>query len=261
MKTYAKFFIFMVFVGVLSAVTAQLLSQISDLGFQKILHRCAVIYSFIGLIVFRLFIQKKSIASLGLIRHKGWVRNIIIGFGISFISISIMIAVSVLAGARSFAPDFTVNKLLSYLFLNIAAVALIGLFEELFFRGFIFQIFLQDLPVMPAVFITNLFYAIVHFLKPADNLPLTFSKMAGLFFLGLVFTYAFLKTKSLFLSIGMHAGLVYFVKLQKLFFQINPKANELIWGDKLLIGGVVSWLVLILVVLIIKKIPKTEYAK
>ncbi len=75
-KIYKKFVIFLAIVGVASVITAQFLSLFSSLGFEKILHYCALVYALIGFLIFRKAVQKKSIVSLGLVRTGGWKKNI-----------------------------------------------------------------------------------------------------------------------------------------------------------------------------------------
>jgi membrane protease YdiL (CAAX protease family) len=151
----------------------------------------------------------------------------------------------------------------------------VGLLEEALFRGAIFGLFRRSLPPLMALFCVTFIFAAVHFLKPLDSfsvpqvtwlsgftlLPHLFHQfgepmtlLAGfttIFTLGWVVGAATLRTRSLWLGIGFHAGLV-FVKMS--FSKFTKRdAEYLPWvGEKLEIGlvpvaalalcGVLVWL-------------------
>jgi hypothetical protein len=113
----------------------------------------------------------------------------------------------------------------------------VALLEEFLFRGALFGLILRTARPLPALVFLSAFFAIVHFLKPPDNLELPpvvwhtgfwltgqiFGQFGDLKFLAAEFTllfcvgwvlgYARLKTSSLWLSIGLHAGWVFGIKL------------------------------------------------
>ena len=135
----------------------------------------------------------------------------------------------------------------------------VALIEEALFRGAIFGLFRRSLPPLAALFCVTFIFAAVHFLKPLDSftvpqvtwlsgftvLPYLFHQfgepmtlLAGfttIFTLGWVVGAATLRTRSLWLGIGFHAGLV-FVKMS--FSKFTKRdAEYLPWvGDKLEIG-------------------------
>ena len=109
-----------------------------------------------------------------------------------------------------------------------AAIA-VPLIEELFFRGLLLGVLLRDLRPTIATFLTSAFFAIIHFLKApgsSDKLVSWFSGFrsianslaqfadpmmvlalfATLFLIGWILADARLRTRSLFLPIGLHSG-------------------------------------------------------
>lgn len=114
--------------------------------------------------------------------------------------------------------------------------------EEWLFRGVIFGFFRKALVDWPALFCTSALFSVVHFLKPPSSdaapthwldgllvLPSCFAKFsepmlvgAGfttLFLLGWVLGWSVLRTRGLWLAVGLHAGLVFgkfgFTKMTK----------------------------------------------
>jgi membrane protease YdiL (CAAX protease family) len=150
---------------------------------------------------------------------------------------------------------------------------LIGIMEEFFFRGFIFtalrdKVFRGSVPF--AMVVTSLFYAAVHFVnirKPVisqdpgflDSLKMIAAPIqsfadwqavwpaaVGLFLFGMVLNYGVVRTRSLFPSIGMHAGAVFFVRTIGLFIAFQEK-NVLFWSTKKVYDGALGWICLLLI--------------
>lgn len=119
--------------------------------------------------------------------------------------------------------------------LLLSAIA-VAVLEEMLFRGAIFGLFRRTLGPFPALFCVTTLFAIVHFLKPDEAfqvenvrwfsgftlVPHAFYQFANplrlvagfttLFALGWILGYATLRTGSLWMAIGLHAGVV-FVKM------------------------------------------------
>jgi membrane protease YdiL (CAAX protease family) len=180
-----------------------------------------------------------------------------------------------MSGLDVFSPTFTrslqvsIGRLLSAL---LSAVA-VGMLEEIFFRGIIFKGLLEDWKKPFAFLFASLFYATVHFIKPAKKFFLTdieplagarhvvdsfhhfldpvslFPGFFGLFLLGMILCYAFFRTRSLYLSIGIHAGLVFGRKTLTLFGRYDDKNLDWLFGESepRFISGVATWIVVLLV--------------
>jgi membrane protease YdiL (CAAX protease family) len=135
----------------------------------------------------------------------------------------------------------------------------VALLEECLFRGGIFGLFRRTLRPFTALFWVTAIFAIVHFLKPDGDvivqdvhwlsgfalLPQVFHPFAEpmralagfstIFVLGWVLGYATLRTRSLWLAIGFHAGVV-FVKMSFAKFT-KREALSLPWiGPELQMG-------------------------
>lgn len=149
----------------------------------------------------------------------------------------------------------------------------VGFLEEIFFRGIIFRGLLEDWKPLPAFLTANLFYSGLHFVKPGEQYFLsgvepwagfrhlfsTFAPflepteivpgMIGLLLIGIVLSYAFLRTGTLYLSIGLHAGWIISIKTVRLFGDYRRESLGWLFGstDPKIVSGVVTWVGIILV--------------
>ena len=156
----------------------------------------------------------------------------------------------------------------------------VGFLEEFLFRGVLFALVLRTMKPFTGLVFLSAFFAIVHFLKPPEKLDLPpvewdtgfwlLGKIFGqlgdvqflvaelilLFCVGWVLGWARLKTRSLWLPIGLHAGWVFGVKFFSAATRKSaPLAEMLPWaGPNLRVGfnsvivvclsGVIAWLIL-----------------
>jgi membrane protease YdiL (CAAX protease family) len=149
----------------------------------------------------------------------------------------------------------------------------VGFLEEIFFRGIIFRGLLEDWKPLPAFLTANLFYSALHFVKPGEQYFLsgvepwagfrhlfsTFAPflepteivpgMIGLLLIGIVLSYAFLRTGTLYLSIGLHAGWIISIKTVRVFGDYRRESLGWLFGstDPKIVSGVVTWVGIILV--------------
>ncbi len=138
-----------------------------------------------------------------------------------------------------------------------------GVIEELIFRGLLLGLWLRACSLWTAWIGSSLMFSFVHFLKPPEGLeiadprawhsgfeilsstlghfsnPLFFvTDFATLTVLGLVLAYARTRTFSLWLPIGIHAGLVFALKTFGMTQDLNPDSplNPWLIGDNLASG-------------------------
>jgi hypothetical protein len=169
--------------------------------------------------------------------------------------------------------SWTLAKIAEKIGIGLLLALLIGIGEELLFRGLLLSSLRRQLPVLLAIVISASYYAALHFLKsktqiPFDQLTLGsgFNLMVEAFANGLnpdiagawvalfvvgVFL-AMLRTRvrqSLGLCIGCHAGWVWQIKLSKDFFNVNSQSDYLFLVSSYdgVVGPLVSvWLTLAL---------------
>ena len=125
----------------------------------------------------------------------------------------------------------------------IPAVILIAVLEELVFRGYVLQQLLASSRRL-AVFGSSLSYALVH-LRPSMIWPGTALELIGLWILGVVLAASYLRTKQLYLAVGLHAALAYFARVNKLLVEFTNPSLQWLVGSNRLVNGVIAWLVLL----------------
>lgn len=128
----------------------------------------------------------------------------------------------------------------------IIGMLLIGVIEEILFRGFILNALRKSLGPVAAVLLSSALFAAVHFIKPAEpadtdqwysGLQLfsnLFAKVGDtfwpevctLFCMGSVLATLSLWTRSVYLAIGLHAGWVWIMMLFRLF---TENQGRLVW--------------------------------
>ncbi len=93
-----------------------------------------------------------------------------------------------------------------------------------------------------------------HFIKPISEYSLLIPEFFGLFLIGLILAYSTHLSGSLYFSIGVHAGWIYIVKIDKYFVNhFDSHFQEMIGAEKLL-NSLSSWVLGLIVLFILKNI-------
>lgn len=241
-----------------------------DFPFDRVMRRVVLVVSALFLVAARRRLEIVSLASVGLrsverpysLFMRGWVA----GAG----ALALMLLVMVWGGARvsglycSGSGELVFE--LANAFLTGVVVAII---EEIFFRGFIFQACLRTLSPAASVAVMSSFFAIVHFFNASDMpMPASFDPLlgfkavayffapllapaevlpgfVGLFLFGAVLGVAVLRTGSLFLAMGLHAGCVFGIKAEGIFLNRVKAVAPWFFGDGRIVTGVFGWIVLL----------------
>ncbi|MDB6173913.1 MAG: amino terminal protease self-immunity [Chthoniobacteraceae bacterium] len=285
MKDLAKILTYFIAVIVLGALIAPplywgghavaargVLSFLGETEFQKYFNRAVLIAALALLWPAIRSLKIRGVRELGLEPDPRWVRHFLIGFLIAAVAVGVMAAGYIQFEVYHWKkPALPWGSLPKIAFGALVVAAL----EEALFRGAIFGLFRRTLRPYPALFLVTALFAILHFLKPDEDLqmgeigwlsgfeilPHTFHQFAEpaallagfstLFVLGWLLGYATLRTRALWMSIGLHAGVV-FVKMG--FSKFTKRDLEALpWiGRELQIGlvpvavlclaGVVLWL-------------------
>jgi len=123
---------------------------------------------------------------------------------------------------------------------------LIGVFEEILFRGFIFNALRKSLGLIAGILLSSCLFSIVHFMRPTDPtvtdawysgfllLSHLFDRAGGaflqealtLFGMGVVLAVLCHRLKSIYLLMGLHAGWVW---IMMLFRHFTDNQQNLLW--------------------------------
>ncbi len=139
--------------------------------------------------------------SLGLTLHQGWLRDLIIGSVVGFASMGVAVAIASLGRGLSFsfsnAPAAIIRSMVgSAVLLVVAALA-----EEAMFRGYGLQTLTRAQLAWLGVFLTSVPFALVHLSNPNVVPGVTFANTA---LAGIWLAVAYLRTRSLWLPLGVH---------------------------------------------------------
>ncbi|NJK47752.1 CPBP family intramembrane metalloprotease [Candidatus Gracilibacteria bacterium] len=133
----------------------------------------------------------------------------------------------------------------------------IGLIEEFFFRGFLLDELEQDYSPNIVLWANALIFALLHFLKPIEEIIRTFPTFPALILLGLTLVFAKRScSKRLGICIGLHAGLVwgYYILNVGQLLEYTNKVSPWITGiDSNPIAGAIGLVFLGILALWMKK--------
>lgn len=277
MKSFFKFILIIFIIGLLSAVLAPILYRILPMfKFERIFNRLIMIGVITASVLF-VRIRKDTLSKLGLSWRSDSLYLWACAFIISVLILSLFTGIRILAGTAEWAPrsGFSLLSLLQAILYAFGAAMLIGVIEEFFFRGFIYQYLSKRLKMTGAVFLTSVFYSLVHFVdheKPYisdqptffDSLKLITAPLPslslfsqfwmaafGLFLFGLVLNFLVIRADSLYPSIGLHSGCVFFIKMDGWFVNV-PSQPHLWFGTKQVYDGILGWVFIIILGLFIE---------
>lgn len=241
---------------------------LAEFDFESFFHRALLLGALLFLWPLLRWLRIRNTGDLALARNAHWLRDLGLGFLISALPVICCEIILVQRGIYSLRDAIDWSKL-GQVWLTTLVVPLI---EEALFRGLFLGILVRGLRVGLAIVLSSAIFSIVHFLKAPDqtttsvqwnsgfvSLAHSFDQfgepmlvLAGfttLFVIGLVLAHARIRTGSLWLPIGLHAGWILasgaFGKLARREMEALP------WiGKNLLVGLVplgaclLSWLLL-----------------
>lgn len=181
-----------------------------------------------------------------------------------------------IGGMAAAVPDHPIRLAGQYLL----PALLIGIMEEGFFRAVLLDGMTQDFGPFPALIMSSAIYALAHQIRsPARfeldtlrplagfaNLGASLARIGwlretapaifGLFLLGLLLGAAFLRTRTVYFSVGLHAGVV---AGSKVWRRLAPGPHRLpgwMFGTSgpPLIGGAVAWAAIIVLLVLLRPV-------
>jgi membrane protease YdiL (CAAX protease family) len=223
-----------------------------------------------------LLLATPSLLRLRILRDAGVVstgrRNLFYGFFLAVASMALLGVVMFFVGALDPGLSDPLPSIVRASGKALVTALLVGFLEELFFRGMLFRGLLEDSRPAVAFAAANLIYAVSHFFKPPEEFLLNgldplaglrflalclapfldpaaiLPGIVGLFLIGIVLSYALVRTGSLYLSIGLHAGWVFAIKTLPLYGYFTRDDLGWVFGAKpKLVSGAATWLGILLV--------------
>lgn len=170
-----------------------------------------LIVAFIATIIIlisRVWIDKRSVGSLGVKAQKGFLRDILAGFAISAILVLIVLSIEVGFGWVRFeiVQAEWPTQLTRILYLFILTGLVVSWWENLFFVSYLFLNFRDGCGFWCAFILNCLIFSFIHMGNPNASIW----AFGGIFLIHSYEIFGFLRTKNLWLILGVHAGWNFF---------------------------------------------------
>lgn len=282
MKSFLKFIVIFVSILLLSALLAPVLYDFLPFKFEKIFQRLVMVLAFLSIAVF-VKIRRDTLVRYGMDWRQDSLKLLRTGFLIGIVTLLVFTAVEMLIGnARFSLRDYNAITWVRKITGCFLTAIVIGPLEEFFFRGFVYTSLRDKLcrgKILPGMVLTSLFYASIHFInlrRPAisadpgfmDSLKLIAAPLQsfadwqgvwpaaiGLFLFGMVLNYAAVRSRSLYASIGLHAGCVLYVRMVGYFVGFMEQ-HKLFLSTKKVYDGVLGWIFLLAIGFLFSKFLK-----
>lgn len=244
-----------------------LAAGVEGVPFRRVLDRCLLILALLGLWKFVQALGVRTLPEIGLRRYPEMRRDLLRGLALGSILLGAAAGLAGIAGAIQIDPSRTASAWIKQVLSAAATAGIVALLEEVLFRGAIFTALRRAWNDPAALWVSSALYAILHFFARPENPPVVqwdsgfivlgrmlsgFTEMEtvmpgflSLTLLGMILALAFKRTGALFLSMGIHAALIFWLKLYA--FATNPAAavNVRYWGTEKIIDGFFCFVLLL----------------
>lgn len=147
------------------------------------------------------FINKKAFEAIGLALHPNTLREFGIGCLLGFLMVSGIFILELTSGYITVAwRGYSLLECTRVLGVSLILFAVAAFFEEVLFRGYAFQTLIQWVTFLPSMLLFSLFFAFSHFFNP----NITALSLINIALAGIWLSIAYMKTRSLWLPIGLH---------------------------------------------------------
>ncbi len=169
------------------------------------------LFAFTGSVyIARRWLDHQSFESLGLRLDRRTPLDILAGIGITFVQMGFIYVAMLSLGwltFKGFAWEFDpITAVITGVLTFFIAFILVGWSEELLSRGYQLQTIASGTNLFWGVVLSSAIFGFLHILNPSAN----WASTAGIFFAGVYLAYAYVRTKQLWLSIGLHIGWNFF---------------------------------------------------
>ena len=189
----------------------------------------------------RRFVDKRSFISLGLVPGRQAIIDLLAGIGITFLMMGMIYLIMLSAGWLEFEKfAWEVESVSSVLVSTLSFLIVfvfVGWNEELLSRGYHLQTLASGLNLVWGIVLSSAVFGLLHLGNPNA----TWISAAGIFLAGLFLAYGYVRTRQLWLSIGLHIGWNFFEGVVFGFpvsgIDIYPLTHIRIQGPELWTGG------------------------
>lgn len=216
------------------AIRVDWIPQLAPFGFDKYFNRAALLITIVGLPLLLRSYRIESLSQLGLQTNPNRYRHFGLGLVVGFLGLGILVASLIATGQLAFVHWPHAMRF----FYTLQVAIIVGTLEEFLFRGVLFGVLRRSLSIFSATFLLSILFGALHFLRPNPNLPKItevswrsglelvphlfwefsqpqrlYASLLTLTCMSWVLCRATVKTRSVALGIGLHAGWVWGLKL------------------------------------------------
>ncbi len=152
-------------------------------------------------------LDRRSFRTLGLWTYEGWGRELAIGTALGIAMISVVVGIQVATNSLRITGMAEAPPTAIFFVETAIFVFLAGAYEEFSFRGYAFQRLVSSFGRIGAIVVFSVLFGLAHWGNPNSS-PLA---VANTILAGLLLAVAYLKTRGLWLPIGLHWAWNYFL--------------------------------------------------
>jgi hypothetical protein len=240
--------------------------SLAEKPFHRYVNRAMLVLALAGMVPLLRGFGATSFRAFGLVRPTGQGRRLLGGFVLGLASLALIAVTALVLEARQVAPDLTAGRVASRVAGGALTAVSVSLIEEVLFRGAIFGAFRQVTHWVTALLLSSAIYAILHFLESArqvgevqwySGLVLLPKMLRGftdvervipgffnLTLAGAMLALAYQRTGTLYFSIGLHAGWIFWLRVYGTLTDAKPGTSVWFWGTDRMTDGWLALLVL-----------------
>jgi len=227
---------------------------VGNAPFHRYVNRCILIIALAGLWPLVKNLGFASMAEIGLVKPRGQMKKLSGGFVLGLISLALIAGIAFASHARHMNPRLSGGTIAKRLVEAAGTAVIIATLEEVLFRGALYGTLRKVFDWGPALVLSSLFYAVMHYFESVNDtpgpvtwlsglqlLPLMFGNLGnfqavvpGIFNLtlaGMLLAWAYQKTGNLYFSIGLHMGWIFWVKAYALVTIRTHNVDNWWWGS------------------------------
>ena len=249
--------------------------------FHRFVSRGMQVVALVGLWPFLRSLGVHSWSSIGVVKPATQWKRLGCGFALGFGSLALVAALPLIFGARGLDGGIAGRWWGKLPLISLAAVV-VAIVEELLFRGALFSALRRAHGWKPALLVSSMLYAILHFFQKVDSKgPVTWASgletlsqmvegfvqpaillpgFLSLTLAGSMLGLAFQRTGTLYFSIGLHAGWIFWLKCYVVVTNSRAGAATSFWGTAKLYDGWLGLLVLVAASVVVWRLSSSAAA-
>lgn len=218
-----------------------------------------------------------SLREIGLVWPRGQGKRLFAGFLLGLISLAIIAGIAFAFHARVLNGKLSGGDIAHKLLSAAATAIVVAILEEILFRGAVFGALRKVFHWIFALFISSLFYALMHYFKSVDMtgpvtwlsglklLPLMLQNLGdvqalvpgflNLTLAGILLGWGYQRSGNLYFSVGLHGGWIFWIKAYAAVTGPAPNASLWLWGrgSMAIVNGWIALPVLLLTLMVFAK--------